>query len=240
MKTYMVFDLFILTAIGFVLEVFAIKFGAVVFNGTPLSAFSLLVVFVAVVRWNWWGLLTVPFMALATILGGINIDYYYYYRMVYDWRLFLSLVLGLSVIGFNSIIFKKFKTKRILNNLGLFLSIIVLDYVLMWLVQAGSYALMTIGAGDMTVVVQVGESTKEYSIRWFAESGIVYNLFGLAVLVIGSFILRSQGVLVNAKEKLIDDKKNAELDRQFEKFSIEESESEDDSGETSSPEDKEA
>jgi hypothetical protein len=42
------------------------------------------------------------------------------------------------------------------------------------------------------------------------------------IAVVGSLIFRSQGVLCNAKQKLLDDKKNAELDREFDKFKIEE------------------
>ena len=114
----MVFDLFILTAIGFVLEIFAVKFSGAVFKCAPSAAISLLIVFVAVVRWNWWGLLSVPFMALGVYLGGVNMDYFDYLRAVYDWRMYLSSAAGLSMIGLNSIFFIKFKTKKIINNMG--------------------------------------------------------------------------------------------------------------------------
>jgi DNA-binding transcriptional MerR regulator len=50
----------------------------------------------------------------------------------------------------------------------------------------------------------------------------------LAIAVVGILILRSQGVATNVVEKLVDDKKNAELDAKDRHFRIEEIEEEKD------------
>jgi hypothetical protein len=49
----------------------------------------------------------------------------------------------------------------------------------------------------------------------YIEQGFLYNLFGLAVAAIGVFVLRSQGVIVNAVDKLIDDKKLVEAEEEY-------------------------
>jgi hypothetical protein len=58
----------------------------------------------------------------------------------------------------------------------------------------------------------------------YVQFGFVDNLFGLAVGVVGSLVLRSQGALNNAIDKLIDDKKQrkAELEymKSFGKFNF--------------------
>ena len=53
------------------------------------------------------------------------------------------------------------------------------------------------------------------------DYGVIYNLFGLAVSVIGALILRSQGVVNNVVDKLIEDKQNAEmLKKDAEEFKV--------------------
>ena len=68
----------------------------------------------------------------------------------------------------------------------------------------------------------------------YGESTFIYNLLGLAVLIIGVFILRSQGIVCDRKQKFVEDKINADLDREDLKFTIEEAEEEPVSGEIDS------
>ena len=84
----MAFDLTILTIIGFVIEIFLIKFGAAVFIGAPFMGITLLIVFLAVARWNLWGLITAPIMAGAVWIGGIMVEIPYL-KAVYDWRVYV-------------------------------------------------------------------------------------------------------------------------------------------------------
>ena len=53
----------------------------------------------------------------------------------------------------------------------------------------------------------------------------MYNLVGLAVLLVGFFIFRVQGVICNVKDRLIDEARNRELDRiDRETFGVQEDE----------------
>ena len=58
----MAFDLLTITIVGFILEVLCVKFGSTVFYGTPFICISFLMVFIAVVRWNLYGLIIVPIL----------------------------------------------------------------------------------------------------------------------------------------------------------------------------------
>ncbi len=215
----MAFDLTILTIIGFAIEIFLIKFGASVLIGAPFMGITLLIVFLSVVRWNLWGLITAPIMAGAVWLGGIWIDIPYL-RAVYDWRVYISLVIGLMSVGLNVILFKKFGTKKVLNDSWITVLVVVITYAIVCGVQTLIYSLITYPDAQNMIYYF---NSKNYDLRYYGAMGIVYNLLGLVIAVVGSLIFRSQGVLCNAKQKLLDDKKNAELDKEFDKFKIEES-----------------
>ena len=216
-----------LTLIGGILEVFAVKFGAFVFNGAPFVCISLLIVFVAVVRWNFWGLLTAPLLALTAYLGGIWTDLPYV-QAVYGWQMYLSTLIGLCVVSLNSIIFIKFGTNKIVSSPVLLVIMMIVDYLLLCIVQFAVYRLLTSGnlmkIGDIPFTY-FDNNTKEnvtVNICKYGEERLIYNLFGFAVLVAGCFVLRSQGIVCNVKQRFIDDKINADLDRADENFSIEE------------------
>ncbi len=215
----MAFDLTILTIIGFVIEIFLIKFGASVFIGAPFMGITLLIVFLSVARWNLWGLITAPIMAGAVWIGGIMVDIPYL-KAVYDWRVYVSLIVGLMCVGLNVILFKRFGTKKVFKDSWITVLVVFITYIIVCGVQTVIYSLITYpDAGNMIYNFK-GEN---YNLRYYGAMGIVYNLLGLVIAVVGSLIFRSQGVLCNAKQKLLDDKKNAELDREFDKFKIEES-----------------
>jgi hypothetical protein len=135
--------------------------------------------------------------------------------------MYISSLAGLSMIGLNSILFIKFKTKKIINNMGLLIILIIVDYILVCGVQLFVYGLSTIGEGPMHFYSELDGEL--HDLRFVGEFGVAYNTFGLFALGVGAFVLRSQGILCNAKERILEDKKNAELDRKFENFSIEES-----------------
>ena len=215
----MAFDLTILTIIGFVIEIFLIKFGASVFIGAPFMGITLLIVFLAVARWNLWGLITAPIMAGAVWVGGIMVDIPYL-KAVYDWRVYVSLVTGLMCVGLNVILFKKFGTKRVFSDSWITVLVVFITYVVVCGVQTLVYSLITYPDAENMIYYF---NSKNYDLRYYGAMGIVYNLLGLVVAIVGSLIFRSQGVLCNAKQKLLDDKKNAELEREFDKFKIEES-----------------
>lgn len=223
-------DLIMLTLIGGILEVFATKYATIVFNGTPFMCVSLLIVFIAVVRWNLWGLTIIPLMVLTSLLGGMWSEGPKY-ALVYDWHMYLATVIGLAFIGFNVIFFKKFGTKKIVSSPLLLIIMILIDYAVICLVQFLVYRLACAGTlaqsgeiiftyqhkNDAGLIETVNENLCKYG-----ENVYVYNLFSLVVTIVGIFILRSQGIVCNVKQRFIDDKKNAELDETFNRFSISE------------------
>ena len=50
---------------------------------------------------------------------------------------------------------------------------------------------------------------------YYIEQGFIYNLFGLVVCFVGTFIFRSQGIINNAVDKLVDDKKMADTEAEY-------------------------
>lgn len=229
-------DLFLLALFGCVLEVLVTKFGGIML-GTPTITISFLIVILAIIRWNFWGLIIVPFLALATVLGGGWSDigqYSAFYTLSGDYgncglAVFISTMIGLFTIGFDAILFRVKGTKTIIKNPLLLVGIILLNYLVLNLVQFLIFRLIT--AGTLThsaSIMYVGNTGNEFNLAFYGENGFIRNLLGLAIAVVGILILRSQGVATNVVEKLVDDKKNAELDAKDRHFRIEEAEEEKD------------
>jgi len=213
---YMVIDLTILSVIGFILEIFCVRFSAVVFNSPPAMVISLLIVFIAVARWNLWGLVITPVLALGVFLGGNWIEYASL-KAIYDWRYCLASMIGLLTTGVNVIWYKIFGTKKVINGYAL-PCVVFLNFLLFALVHWLSYDIITLG-------------TSAYSISTFWSS-----LFGCFVLLVGSYVLRSQGILCNMKQKFIDDKKEFELMEKDKNFRIKENPEEEPSADGDSKE----
>ena len=234
----MVIDLTMLTIIGALLEGLCARFGGLVFaNTTPTTFISLFIVFLAVVRWNLWGLITIPFLAIATMIGGMNGDIdtlKAFYNWSYTgWQAYVSIICGMLTVGLDVIIFKKFKTKKVVHNILALVGVCILTYVLYNTVQLVIFRLLTsngdfIHQGRIEYSVTNKKGTFVHNLCTYGEGGFVFNLFSLAVMVVGSLILRSQGVLTNVREKLLDDKLNAELDELDRNFRIEEPNDSDD------------
>ncbi len=223
----MLFDLATILVVSFILELICVKFGTTVFYGTPFICISFFAVFLAVVRWNLWGLIIIPFIAIATIIGG-RWSELPYLAAVYDYRIYISIILGLSTIGLNVILFRFVGTDKVLVSWLRILGLIVLDYLLFSLVQVVVYRLLTShtlakNAVEIYEVVKKNGDVVEYNLCKYGEGGFIYDLFGLVVTIVGTLVLRSQGVVCNAKQRSIEDRKNAELDRlDRENFTIEE------------------
>lgn len=227
-------DLIVLTIIGGALEVFVTKYATVVFNGAPFMCVSLLIVFLAVVRWNLWGLIVAPVMAVFAMLGGMWSEAPKL-ALVYDWHMFLATTIGLCVLGLNVIFFIKFSTRKIVSSPVLLIIMMLVDYAAICAVQFLVYRLACSGTLAQSGVIEFTYQHKNddgtfqvitENVCGYGENVFVYNLFSLAVLIVGAFILRSQGILCNIKQRFIDDKKNVELDKEFERFTISETEDE--------------
>ena len=105
-KSYMLIDLAMITVIGCILEGAVTYMSGLVFSSVPTISISLLIVLLALVRWNYWGLITVPFLALSTIVGGI-LSPVVNFKAAYEWRAYLSIVIGLLFTGLSVIIIRK-------------------------------------------------------------------------------------------------------------------------------------
>ena len=92
-KKYMFVDLLLLVSIGFILELLVVKFSGLVLYAAPSVTIALLIAFIAVARWNLWGLLICPLLALATLIGGQKIELSYI-AAVYDYKMYISILFG--------------------------------------------------------------------------------------------------------------------------------------------------
>ena len=188
LKRYMAQDLLMLTVIGGILEVFSVKFGAFVFNGAPFVCISLLIVFLAVVRWNFWGLLVVPIMALTAMLGGMWTDLPYV-KAVYGWQMYLSTAIGLCFVSLNSIIFIKFGANKIVSSPVLLVLMMIVDYLIVCIVQFMAYRLFTSGSlmqmanVPLTYYDNSEKANVTVNVCKYGEERLVYNLFGFIVLL---------------------------------------------------------
>ena len=229
-KVYMVQDLVLLTVLGVLLEGLTERFASTILSGTPTIAFALFIVFFAVTRWKLWGLIIIPFLALSTWLGG-SLGEIKYLADAYDWRVFIAEMCGLATVGVNVIFYRKHRTQSIITNSWKLILIILMDYVLYCtvhfvvyrLISSGSLIKMsdignyyTVSRGKLVDGQNVITTQEEYVYyAYYIEQGFIYNLFGLAVCFVGSFIFRSQGIINNAVDKLVDDKKLADAEAEY-------------------------
>ena len=226
-KKYMFVDLLLLASIGFILELLVVKFSGLVLYAAPSVTIALLIVFIAVARWNLWGLLICPLLALATLIGGQKIELSYI-AAVYDYKMYISILFGYCGLALNVIFFKKFTTNRVIKGAS-FIGLIVLDYVAFCALQTLSYYLLCVisqDSGLFTYQVVENGVAKDITtnIQHFGMGGFAYNLFGFIILFVGGLVSRSQGILRNRAHQFIDDKENAELMARDKNFRIEEAE----------------
>ena len=223
----MVIDLVALVAIGALLEGLTSRFVGFALDAAPTVTFSLLIVFVAVARWKAYGLLTIPFLVFSMILGGhfSDLSYYAAFYSFSNWQLYISVMIALAVsFSVNLIFFRKHKTNKIMKVWWQVLLILLLDYLLYCVIQFILYRLFTTGSllqmATINFTYNVKNSKglmepKTVNLALYVEKGFIYNSFGLLLALIGSIVLRSQGVLNNAIDKLIDDKKERELELEY-------------------------
>lgn len=243
----MAIDLIMMLVIGVVLDILLTKFAVVVLGEyvMPASLVSMLIVFIAVARWNGYGLIISPLVSLGVVIGGCWLGGYYnaVYSLATDWQFYVSIVLGYLSFGVNILFYKRVGTKKIINETWKLLLLLLLDYVLFCGVQYLSYTLLVLGKDAETFVYSyVSSGTKEVvQLQIFIkpQSGFIYNLIALIILTVGTLIFRSQGIVCNVKQKFIDDKRNALLDEEDKRFSIEEAPEEESSNELESASEEE-
>ena len=247
-KSYMLIDLAMLTAIGCILEGLVTYMSGYVLNAVTTVSISLLVVLLALARWNFWGLVTIPFLALSTIIGG-RLSPVPYFKAAYEWRAYISIVIGLLFTGFSVIVFKKKGTKMLKENYILVLYVII-NYIVYNLAQTIIYELLCNifkspeGWNLVTYTNYLNSDKGEVvttNVSNFMTNGFIYNLFGLAIAIIGSIVLKSQQAFGNVPEKLLEDKRLAEeIRKNDEEFSIPDIDDENESSNESDNQKKES
>ena len=229
-------DLLLLGLFGCILEFLLTRFGGIMLGNSTITI-SFLIVILAVIRWNLWGLAVIPFLVLATMVGRYwcDIELYRTLCSVGDTynnigiAMYVSVAVGLATIGLDVIFFKlkSIGTRKITKNPFLLLGLIVLDYLVFSLVQFLVFRLITSGNLFQSAYIEyVGNNGKITNLALYGEDGFIKNLLALAIACVGAIILRSQGVTTNVVDKLIDDKKNAELNARDRNFRIKEVEEE--------------
>lgn len=225
---YLIIDLLFLSIVGAILDGVVSSMAGLVLNAVPTAAISLLIMFLCVTRWNLYGLLVAPILALGTLIGG-HFSPVVYFSATYDWRVYIAIVIAMMTFGLNVIVFKKLTTKKAVSNNWLLIVMMIVDYLIFNLVLIFVYRLLSSGnpfkMGEILFQYTdyTGDEPKQAvkNLCYYIDGSFIYNLFGLGVLVVGGFILRSQGAMNNAIQKLVDDRKMAEENRvSDETFSI--------------------
>jgi len=201
-KKYMIIDLAVLALTGLIFEVivmyiFLEMFGA---NVVPFYIISLLVCIIAVGRWNWKGLAIVPVMSLISVLSGFILrkatgtDG----ASIYNWKMFISVALSLASTALIIPLKQKSKSFKENNDGSITIAFIALVMLVAFIVEVLSYSII------------VAENPIEY-IGPLAVVNIPCWFFTLIVM----FVLRKQGIIVDAKKNLISKRKEQELEQQY-------------------------
>lgn len=194
LKKYMWIDLAMLAVIGFAMELLGVYFlNMLLIAKIVTTVISTLIMFVAVFRWGYKGLILAPILASATIISGLWMNPRVDYRQYYDWRLYIACILQLLSFSVNILWFKWIKDetgtcKKLYSLFGL----CAIDGIISILVLSFSYFLI--------------------SRRFLLYEFLAWDAIGYAVLMIGAFILSRQGTLVNVKKKMEAEKEEKKND----------------------------
>lgn len=215
LKKYMIIDLSILCLISILLETLTTYLVNYMYVGAfPTTVISLLLTFLAIARWGYKGLIVIPFCAVGNLIGG---QFLVFKGVTYDWRVFLSVMLGLASLSINLIPFHRWKTNVVIKNNYALCGMMIGNIVLYELVRGISYSF-----------ILRGTSVHLLSNAWG------YDVTAMVILFVMGFILKKQGTLYNFKDKIIAEREQAELDRKIEsEFTIEAVDSKDDNEKSS-------
>jgi hypothetical protein len=196
LKKYMLIDLLITGIIGIIVEFFGVfVFNKMIYATIIPYAISLLIMMISTTRWGNYGLILVPFLALSTVLSGKLINPTDSLKVFYDWKLYLSLIVSLSTFSLNFCWFDYKKKRKKKETMGSMAGLACLDIVVATLMLVLVYYLLT---GNM-----------------FILAFPVWSLYGYAMLILGTCILFTQGVLVNVKNKFLEEKDQMCVEEDF-------------------------
>lgn len=196
LKKYMFLDLVILSVIGCIIEAVGIfAFNKMLTATMIASAISLLIMVIAITRWGWKGLFIAPVLAAATIISGRFFNPHETFKALYDWKLYLAIVLSLLSLSVNLIWLKYIDYKETFKKWKYILILCAIDIVVSQLVLSLAYFAFT----------------QQFLLLGF----LAWDSCSFVILVIGCFVLKNQNVLVDVKANLIEKQQQQEDDSKF-------------------------
>ncbi len=198
LKKYMIIDLSILAFFGIVVEMLALYLtGIFLVSAIPTFCISILMIIIAITRWGYKGLIFCPIFAIAVFLSGKFLlrdeSIHFYYNI----EMFIALFLGMFGCSITLLWYKKYNVKETFESIGKIILLTLLNITVVLIIQEVVFLI----SGQGTRIV----------------ASLIYDAFGIVLTIIGMWILKSQGVMINVKEKMLKDKKEQEEELEFEK-----------------------
>ncbi len=188
LKKYMLIDLTILGLVGAVIEGVGAYSCFYSFAGhTPTTVVSLLILFLAITRWNWFGLAIAPVLVFGNFVGALAIDpgNIEYHKEMFNFQFYISNLLAICSMSFIVVLFRKIGTNKIIKSTGLLIGVNCIVFIVYEVIRLASYWII---GGRYLEVINAG----------------VFDLIALVILIVGCIIIRLQGSLTNVKDKIIE------------------------------------
>lgn len=191
----MIIDLIAMMTVGLIVELIAmLVVPQVIPKSKPMFVVSLVIIMLALTRWDWKGIITIPIMAVGAWLFGKLLGRHSEY---YGYEYFLSILIGflpsLIILIFN----RKMKGGPFRDYIvGIGVTFLVL--ILVFLTEGITYALFTKSSligGVVFVMVQ--------------------GLPGILITLLFMLVLRHQGMYVDVKKDLVSKAKEREMEKKY-------------------------
>ena len=205
-KTYRRLDLLIIAILSFGMELLATYLtNNFLPTIAPYPVVWLLLVLVAITRWGPEGLIVAPFSVLGNFISGKFMIPQKILRNSYD-LLWIVGILYISSLVSALLLYKKNGWKQYTSKAS---SILGLDAIII------AFALILTTLGMILYNLIIGTKLNFAGIGQLLYSTLLYGSVGYVVLVLGSLVLRSQGVLVNVKEKMISERNERKNEEKY-------------------------
>lgn len=204
LKKYMFIDLAMLTGLGILAEVVGLIGTSIMLtNAIPTFCFALLIMMIALSRWNYKGLIIAPIIALATFLTGRL----YIEPSAYDLSMYFTILAGLLSTSVSLIWFRFMKPKELFKDPGFTALFAVSNIIAAVLVSTTLYYVI-----NQNALANTNTAFSSVLIQF-----LVYDAFGMVIALVGIFVLRGQETLLDVKQKLIDERNAREHEAAYEK-----------------------
>lgn len=205
-KTYRRLDLLIIAILSFGMELLTTYLtNNFLPTIAPYPVVGLLLTFVAITRWGVEGLIIVPFSVLGNFISGKFMIPQKILRDSYN-LLWIVGILYISSVVSALLLYKKKGWKRFTSSSS---SLLGLDAIII------GTALVLTTLGMVLFNLFAGTKLNFAGVGQLLYSTLLYGSIGYAVLILGSLVLRSQGVLVNVKEKMITERNEVKNEEKY-------------------------